>query len=127
MRPRNDARQRGVQYWPPRAGELNVPAMEDRHRPKPQLCLTKIPNKPSLLTVMRDAELAGPVREYAKRPRAKCPLVSEMYFILWAAFVFIVTGTLALPDWTIATPIAAVGALVIWIFGGAARHFLTRR
>jgi hypothetical protein len=63
MGPRNDARQRGVKYWPPRAGELNVPAMEDRHRPKPQLCLTKIPNKPSPLTVMRDAGLAGPVRE----------------------------------------------------------------
>jgi hypothetical protein len=39
---------------------------------------------------------------------------------------FVVTATLALPDWTIATPIAAVGALVIWSFGRAARHFLTR-
>jgi predicted TIM-barrel fold metal-dependent hydrolase len=41
--------------------------------------------------------------------------------------LFVVTATLALPDWTIATPIAAVGALVIWSFGRAARHFLTRR
>ena len=47
--------------------------------------------------------------------------------VVWAAFVFIVTATLALPDWTIATPIAAVGAFVIWSFGRAARHFLTRR
>ena len=47
--------------------------------------------------------------------------------VVWAAFVFIVTATLALPDWTIATPIAAVGALVIWSFGRVARHFLTRR
>jgi len=46
---------------------------------------------------------------------------------LWAAFVFIVTATLSFPDWTIATPIAAVGALVIWSFGRVARHFLTRR
>ena len=29
--------------------------------------------------------------------------------VVWAAFVFVVTATLALPDWTIATPIAAVG------------------
>ena len=47
--------------------------------------------------------------------------------VVWAAFVFVVTATLALPDWTLATPIAAVGALVIWSFGRAARHFLTRR
>ena len=47
--------------------------------------------------------------------------------VVWAAFVFVVTATLALPDWTIATPIAAVGALVIWSFGRAARHFLTSR
>lgn len=47
--------------------------------------------------------------------------------VLWAAFVFVVTATLALPDWTIATPVAAVGALVIWSFGRVARHFLTRR
>jgi hypothetical protein len=46
---------------------------------------------------------------------------------VWAAFVLVVTATLTLPDWTIATPIAAVGALVIWSFGRAARRFLTRR
>jgi hypothetical protein len=47
--------------------------------------------------------------------------------VVWAAFVLVVTATLALPDWTIATPIAAVGALVIWSFGRAAGHFLTNR
>jgi len=47
--------------------------------------------------------------------------------VVWAAFVFVVTATLALPDWTIATSIATVGAVVIWSFGHAARHFLTRR
>jgi hypothetical protein len=47
--------------------------------------------------------------------------------VVWAALVFVVTAILALPDWTVATPIAAVGALVIWSFGRAARHFLTRR
>jgi hypothetical protein len=42
-------------------------------------------------------------------------------------FVFIVTATLSLPDWTIATPIAAVGAVVIWSTGRAARYVLSRR
>jgi hypothetical protein len=46
---------------------------------------------------------------------------------LWAAFVFIVTATLSFPDWTIATPIAAVGAVVIWSTGRAARYVLSRR
>jgi hypothetical protein len=47
--------------------------------------------------------------------------------VIWAVFIFVVTATLAPPDWTIATPIAAVGALVIWSFGRAARYFLARR
>jgi hypothetical protein len=47
--------------------------------------------------------------------------------VVWAAFVFVATTNLAVPDWTIATPIATVGAFVIWSFGHAARHFLTRR
>ena len=45
---------------------------------------------------------------------------------LWATFVFIVTATLSLPDWTIATPIAAVGPVVIWSTGRAARYVLSR-
>ena len=47
--------------------------------------------------------------------------------VMWAVFIFVVTATLEPPDWTIATPIAAVGALVIWSFGRAARYFLARR
>jgi hypothetical protein len=47
--------------------------------------------------------------------------------VVWAVFIFIITATLAFPDWTIATPIAVVGALVIWSLGCAARYFLARR
>ena len=46
---------------------------------------------------------------------------------LWATFVFIVTATLALPDWTIATPIAGIGASIIWSIGRATRYVLSRR
>jgi len=46
--------------------------------------------------------------------------------VLWVAFVLIVTATLSLPDWTIATPIAAAGAILIWIIGRAARYVLSR-
>jgi hypothetical protein len=47
--------------------------------------------------------------------------------VLWATFIFIITATLTLPDWTIATPVAAVGAAVIWSIGRAARYILSRR
>jgi hypothetical protein len=46
--------------------------------------------------------------------------------VLWVAFVLIVTATLSLPDWTIATPIAAAGAILIWIIGRAVRYVLSR-
>jgi hypothetical protein len=46
---------------------------------------------------------------------------------LWAAFILVATATLSLPDWTIATPIAAVGAAIIWSIGRAARYVLSRR
>jgi hypothetical protein len=46
---------------------------------------------------------------------------------LWAAFILIFTATLPLPDWTIATPIAAIGAAIIWSIGRAARYVLSRR
>jgi uncharacterized RDD family membrane protein YckC len=46
--------------------------------------------------------------------------------LLWAVFVLIVTGTLPHPDWTISTPIAIVGAALIWSFGVAARYLLGR-
>jgi hypothetical protein len=47
--------------------------------------------------------------------------------VLWATIIFIITATLTLPDWTIATPVAAVGAAVIWSIGRAARYVLSRR
>jgi hypothetical protein len=47
--------------------------------------------------------------------------------VVWAAFVLVSTASLAHPDWTIYTPIAVVGAVVIWGFGRAARYVLARR
>lgn len=47
--------------------------------------------------------------------------------VLWVAFVLLFTATLALPDWTIATPIAAAGAVIICSIGSAVRYVLSRR
>ena len=44
--------------------------------------------------------------------------------LLWAAFVLTMIGNLPHPDWTISTPIAIVGAALIWSFGVAARYLL---
>jgi len=44
----------------------------------------------------------------------------------WVAFILIFTATLSLPDWTIATPVAAAGAVLIWSIGRAARYVLSR-
>jgi hypothetical protein len=44
-----------------------------------------------------------------------------MVAVVWAAFILVFAATLTLPDWTIATPIAAVGAAIIWGIGRAAR------
>jgi hypothetical protein len=44
--------------------------------------------------------------------------------VLWALLVFAVGALQAHPDWTISTPIALVGAVVIWIIGRAARYLL---
>ena len=46
--------------------------------------------------------------------------------VLWAVFILIATSNLAHPDWTISTPIALVGAVVVWGLGRAARHVLTK-
>ena len=46
--------------------------------------------------------------------------------VVWAAFILVLTATLPLPDWTIATPIAAGGAVLIWSIGRAARYVLSR-
>jgi uncharacterized BrkB/YihY/UPF0761 family membrane protein len=48
--------------------------------------------------------------------RAACTIA-----VLWFAFILIFTAILPIPDWTIATPIASVGAAIIWSIGGAAR------
>jgi hypothetical protein len=39
-------------------------------------------------------------------------------------FVFAIGAVQTHPDWTISTPIAIVGAVVIWIIGRAARYVL---
>ena len=45
---------------------------------------------------------------------------------MWAVFIFVITATLSLPDWTIATPIAAAGAVLIWSIGRTVRYVLFR-
>jgi hypothetical protein len=54
--------------------------------------------------------------------RTACAIVA-----LWVVFVLVVTATLPFPDWTIATPVAAAGALVIWSVGRAVRYAPSRR
>jgi hypothetical protein len=44
----------------------------------------------------------------------------------WVAFILVFTATLSLPDWTIATPVAAAGAVLIWSIGRALRYVLSR-
>jgi hypothetical protein len=45
---------------------------------------------------------------------------------LWALFVFAIGAVQTHPDWTISTPIAIVGAVVIWIIGRAARYLFAK-
>jgi len=47
--------------------------------------------------------------------------------VLWAVFVLIAACTLAHPDWTISTPIALVGAVVVWLLGRTVRYVLSKR
>ena len=47
--------------------------------------------------------------------------------VLWVAFIFLITANLPLPDWTIATPVAGAGALIIWTIGWAVRYVLAGR
>jgi hypothetical protein len=44
----------------------------------------------------------------------------------WAAFIFVFAAMLPVPDWTIATPIAAAGAAFIWGIGRATRYVCSR-
>jgi uncharacterized integral membrane protein len=46
---------------------------------------------------------------------------------LWALFVFAIGAVQPNPNWTISTPIAIVGAVVILIIGRAARYVLAGR
>ncbi|PWT83917.1 MAG: hypothetical protein C5B58_05650 [Acidobacteria bacterium] len=47
--------------------------------------------------------------------------------VLWIGFVLLVTARLPVPDWTIATPVAGAGALIVWTIGWAFRYILTGR
>jgi hypothetical protein len=47
--------------------------------------------------------------------------------VLWALLIFAIGAAQTHPDWTISTPIAIVGAMVIWIIGLAARYILAGR
>jgi hypothetical protein len=47
--------------------------------------------------------------------------------VLWALFIFAIGAVQPHPNWAISTPIAVVGAVVIWIIGRAARYVLTGR
>jgi hypothetical protein len=47
--------------------------------------------------------------------------------VLWAFLIFAIGAMQTHPDWTVSTPIAIVGAVVIWIIGLAARYILAGR
>jgi hypothetical protein len=47
--------------------------------------------------------------------------------VLWALFIFAIGAVQTHPNWAISTPIAIVGAVVIWIIGRAARYGLSGR
>lgn len=47
--------------------------------------------------------------------------------VVWATFIFIFSANSAHPDWTVYTPIAIVGAIIIWGVGRAACYLLARR
>jgi hypothetical protein len=46
---------------------------------------------------------------------------------LWALFVFAIGAVQTHPNWTVSTPIAIVGAVIILIIGRAARYVLAGR
>ena len=47
--------------------------------------------------------------------------------VLWALVVFAIGTVQTHPDWTISTPIAIVGPVVIWVIGRVARYVLAGR
>jgi hypothetical protein len=60
----------------------------------------------------------------AARPANAIYSVACIAAVLWALLIFAIGAMQAHPDWTVSTPIAIVGAVVIWIIGRAARHVL---
>jgi hypothetical protein len=44
----------------------------------------------------------------------------------WAAFILVFAATLPVPDWTIATPVAAAGAALIWGIGRITLYVFSR-
>ena len=47
--------------------------------------------------------------------------------VAWAAFILVADATTPHPNWSISTPIALIGAVVIWTLGLVARYVLSRR
>jgi hypothetical protein len=50
-----------------------------------------------------------------------------IFAVLWVAFILFISANLPVPDWTIATPVAGAGALIIWTIGWAVRYVLAGR
>ena len=45
----------------------------------------------------------------------------------WAVFILVFAATLPVPDWTVATPVAAAGALLIWAIGRITQYVFSRQ
>jgi hypothetical protein len=44
----------------------------------------------------------------------------------WAVFILVFAATLPVPDWTVATPVAAAGAVLIWAIGRITQYVFSR-
>jgi hypothetical protein len=44
----------------------------------------------------------------------------------WAVFILVFAATLPVPDWTVATPVAATGAALIWAIGRITQYVFSR-
>jgi hypothetical protein len=93
------------------------------------LYLTKIAfDRPFLLGTAQiySMEQQNEVTSIAARVGNLIYWVACVAALLWAIFVLMMTANLPHPDWTISTPIAIVGAVVIWSCGLTARYLLGR-
>jgi hypothetical protein len=76
---------------------------------------------------------ASPLQNCAILSQMAARLANAFYLaaciaaVLWALFIFAMGAVQAHPNWAISTPIAIVGAVVIWIIGRAARYGLSGR